>query len=245
MKQKKSTTKTKSSNKSNFIYKNFTTALKDLKKIKTYFWFSLILFLAVTFLSFLFPVFFEKEIMNLIKELVLKTQGMNVFELIQFIMANNMQSSFLAILLGIFLGIFPLTALVINAYVLGFVASKTVALEGFLVLWRLLPHGIFEIPAILISIALGLRIGILLMYECISSKIKKINNLEIGVLIFLSILFLPIAFLIYIIYTFVNKPLRKKFIENLLYSIRIFIFIVIPLLVIAGIIEGVLIVFLG
>ncbi len=110
-------------------------------------------------------------------------------------------------ILGIFLGFVPLVVAVVNGYVLGFVASKTVAVEGWLILWRLLPHGIFEIPAVLISIALGLKLG--------------------------SFLF-----------TSKNKGWKEfwKWIKDV---VRVFIFVIIPLLVIAGIIEGLLIVCLG
>ncbi len=229
----------------NFIYKNFQIAFKDLKKIKSYFWFSFILFFVTGFFGFLFPVFFEEQILKIITELIKKTEGLGVFGLIRFIIANNTQSAFFGMILGIFLGIFPLGVLIVNGYVLGFVVSKTVALEGFLVMWRLLPHGIFEIPAILISVALGLRLGFLLMYDCMKSYNKDFGSFVIGLLMFLSILFFPIAFLIYMVFVFRNIELKKKVFKNFLDSFRIFILIVVPLLVIAGIIEGVLIWWIG
>jgi len=227
--------------KSNFIYENFLVSLKDLKKIKNYFWFSFFLFFLITFIGFLFPIFYAKEILALIKELIQQTEGLGPLELIRFIMANNIKSSFFAMFLGILLGIFPLAVIVINAYVLGFVANIVIEAQGFLILWRLLPHGIFEIPAILISAALGLRIGIGIMKDCIKDYNKKISNLNLILLMILSLLFFPIAFLIYMVFTFSKKYLRKKFYKNIFLSLRIFVFIVIPLLVIAGIIEGFLI----
>jgi len=227
------------------IYANFKTAIGDLRKIKSYFWFSFILFFAVTVFGFLFPVFFEEQILKIITELIKKTEGLGVFGLIRFIIANNTQSAFFGMILGIFLGIFPLGVLIVNGYILGFVASKTVALERFLIMWRLLPHGIFEIPAILISVALGLRLGFLLMYDCIKSYNKNLENFVIGLLMFLSVLFFPIAFLIYMVFVFRNIGLRKRVFKNFLDSLRIFILIVVPLLVIAGIIEGILIWLIG
>jgi stage II sporulation protein M len=62
----------------------------------------------------------------------------------------------------VFFAITPLVVLVVNGYVLGFVANKSVGSQGILVLWRLMPHGIFEIPAIIISIAVGIRLGMFL-----------------------------------------------------------------------------------
>jgi len=235
----------KPTTKQNFIYNNFLTSIKDLKKIKSYFWFSLFIFFFIAFIGLLLPTFFEEEILNLIKNLIAQTEGLGPLGLISFIITNNIQSAFFGIILGVFLGVFPLAIIIINGYVLGFVANKSIAIGGFSILWRLFPHGIFEIPAILISIALGLWIGISLMYNCIKHYKRNINNLNISLLILLSIIFLPLSFLIYITITLTNTKLRKIFLKNFSDSIRIFILIVIPLLVIAGIIEGFLIWFLS
>lgn len=225
----------------NFIYENFKIGLRDLSKIKVYFWFSFLLFFFIALIGFLFPSFFEEKILEIIRELIGQTEGLGVFGLIRFIMANNMKSAFLGIFLGIFLGVAPLGIIIVNAYILGFVANKSIAVGGFLILWRLLPHGIFEIPAILISLALGLKLGFSLMNNCIKHYNKKISSLNSAFLMFLSILFLPVSFIIYMTLTLTNLKLKEMFFRNITDSFRIFILIVVPLLVIAGIIEGVLI----
>jgi len=194
-------------NTNEFMYGNFKTSLKYIKGIKNYIWFASILFFSIALFGFMLPVFFQGQIVDLIKELILKTEGLDTLNLIRFIFINNLKSSFFAMLLGIFFGFIPLVITVVNGYVLGFVMNKTVLSQGYLVLWRLLPHGIFEIPAVLISVALGLKLG---------------------------------SFL------FVSKNRNwREFWNWLKDCIRVFVFIVIPLLVIAGIIEGILIVFLG
>jgi len=190
-----------------FVYSNFRLSLDYIKEIKNYIWFSLILFFGVGILGYIFPVFFEKQILEMVTELIKQTENLGGLELIRFIFINNLKSGFFAMIFGIFLGIVPFVVAVMNGYVLGFVANKIVAIEGIFVLWRLLPHGIFEIPAIMISIGLGLRLGLFL---------------------------------------FVSKNKTwKEFKKWLVDSLRVFVFIVIPLLVIACIIEGILIVFLG
>jgi uncharacterized membrane protein SpoIIM required for sporulation len=156
-------------------------------------------------------------------------------------MANNMTSAFLGMILGILLAIFPIMFIITNGYLLGYVASKSVEAESIFILWRLLPHGIFEVPAILISLALGIRLGFLLMYNCITHHKKSTKNPTIFLLMLFSIIFLPISLLIYIYLTITNNKLRKKFYLLTIQSFRIFFLIVIPLLVIAGIIEGILI----
>tara|TARA_Y100000310_G_scaffold329934_1_gene400645 strand:+ start:832 stop:1407 length:576 start_codon:yes stop_codon:yes gene_type:complete len=178
--------------KHNYIYHNFKLAIRDLKKIKNYFIFSLLIFFLFSIIGLIFPNFFTEEILALIKSLIEKTQGMSTLQLISFITANNIQVAFFSVILGIFFGILPTLALIVNGYVLGFVAYQSILEGGITVLWRLLPHGIFEIPAILISTSLGIRLG------------TDFKNLK----------------------------------KNAISSIRIFLLIVVPLLVIAGLIEG-------
>ena len=228
-----------------FIYKNFLIGLKDLKKIKTYFWFCFFVFFLIFIVGAMLPVFFEEKILELIKELIKQTEGLSVFELIRFIIFNNTKTAFSGAVLGIFLGIFPLAILVINGYILGFVANKVVISEGIFILWRLLPHGIFEIPAVLISLALGLKLGIDIMKNSIFYYNKKVNPLILSLIMIISMFFFPIAFFIYSVLTFKEKKLRKIFYNNLILSLRIFILIIIPLLVVAGTIEGILIFLLG
>jgi len=227
--------------KDNFIYKNFKLALTYLKKSKNYIWVSFILFMLISIFGYFFPIFFKKEIMQLIENLINQTAGLNNFELILFIINNNMMSSFYGLILGIFLGIIPLGIILINGYVLGFVANKAVNSGGILILWKLFPHGIFEIPAVMISIGLGLKIGILLIKNCILFYNPKIKKSFLYFLILISIILFIISFPIIILVTLFNKQLRNKLSMNLIESIKVFFLIILPLLIIAGIIEGSLI----
>lgn len=190
--------------KKRLIYENFKLSLAYLKNLKNFFWFSLVLFLIISVFGYVFPVFFEEQVLKIIEELLRETEGMGGFELTRFIIFNNIKSAFFAMIFGIALGIVPIAVAVVNAYVLGFVSAKSVEFGGFLVLLRLVPHGIFEIPAIIISIALGLKLGMFLF-----------------------------------IYKGKNK--KTEFWKWFKDSLRVFVFIIIPLLVIAGIIEGLLI----
>jgi len=261
-----------------FIYSNFKASLKYLKETKNYIWFSLLLFFSIAVVGFLFPIFFPEEILRLIKELIDQTQGLDLFGMIRFIFINNLKSSFFAIFCGILFGIIPFAILIVNGYVLGFVANKTTVLAGYSVLWRLLPHGIFELPAVLISIGIGIAFGIRFL-----SKIHKLyfkNLLPLYLFFILCILFLPltlmmilILFLFFLYYSYVlyyidkkkyiflvlsilifpimifnivfNNKLRTILNEDFSDNFKVFVFIVIPLLIIASIIEGALIIFLG
>lgn len=87
-------------------------------------------------------------------------KGLNTVELAIFIFANNSWKSLLAILLGPFLAIFPVLFATSNGLVLGLVGFSVVGSRGLtFFLAGILPHGIIEIPAVLLSSAIGIRIG--------------------------------------------------------------------------------------
>lgn len=195
----------KRATKRDFFSRNYFLSCEYLKESRNFIYLAVLAFFGFAVIGFLYPNFFRQEIIDFLKELVQKTQNLSQFELIKFIFLNNIQSSFIGLAFGIFLGIIPLILLVVNGYVLGFVSSISVNTAGAGVLLKLLPHGIFELPAVLISLGLGMKFG-----------------------------------------TFIfQKNKIKSFKEYFINSFRIFLFIVIPLLVIAAIIEGSLISIFG
>jgi len=178
-----------------------------LKESKNFIYIIVAIFFVFVLIGFFIPApdFLTEQILKFIEELIGKTQGMSQWDLIKFIFLNNLQSSFYGVVFGVLLGIFPIVAAIANGYLLGFVSSITVENSGFLVLWRLLPHGIFELPAVFISLGLGLKFGTFVFQE------KKLDSFK----------------------------------EYFLNSLKVFFLIVIPLLIIAGIIEGSLIFIIG
>lgn len=189
------------------IKKEYKESWNYLKQSKNFIYAAIGIFLFFVLFGFFVPApdFLSEKIMKFIQELLEKTSGLSPLELIYFIFLNNIQSSFFGMIFGILFGVFPLIAIIFNGYVLGFVSSMSIQKEGFFVLWRLLPHGIFELPALFISLGLGLKLG--------------------------SFVF--------------NKNIKKSFKEYLINSIKVFLLIIIPLLIIAAFIEGGLISFLG
>ncbi|CAH0120696.1 hypothetical protein PAE9249_03217 [Paenibacillus sp. CECT 9249] len=83
-----------------------------------------------------------------------------------FIFLNNSIKAVLVIYLGAVLGIAPVLFLVVNGLLVGFVVQISAAQYSSvweLIVKGLLPHGILEIPAIIIACAYGMRFGILLI----------------------------------------------------------------------------------
>jgi len=208
--------KKKTKQKEVFSFKSeYLRCYSFLKDARNYLYFVILIFFIFVVIGFFYQdlvnLFFKnvlgqnlnEQILSYLKNLLIETEGMSNKELIGFIFLNNLQSSFLGVVFGIIFGIFPLITAIINGYVLGFVAILSVKEQGFTILWRILPHGIFELPAIFISMALGIKLGT---------------------------------------YLFTAKESFKNLLIN---SLRVFLLVIFPLLLIAAIIEGTLIVLGG
>lgn len=89
----------------------------------------------------------------------------------------------MVIFLGAFFGIFPVFFLAINGMVIGYLlklsidGQMTISLFD-LVVKTLLPHGILEIPALIIVAAYGLRLGKLL-FSTMWALLTNHNRLEL------------------------------------------------------------------
>lgn len=173
---------------------------KHIKENRKYIYFSTIIFVLFSFIGFFFPILRE-EILKIIAELSLMFEGLNLIQTTGLIFFNNARASLLAIVLGIFIGFFPLVILISNGYVIGFVMRIVSEEKSIFEFWRLLPHGIFELPAVIISIGLGLKLGLIVL----------------------------------------NGANKKTFFNTLNKSLKTFVVIIVPLLIIAAIIEGLLI----
>jgi stage II sporulation protein M len=88
-----------------------------------------------------------------------------------------------------------------NGIILGYVMKGVWIDSGISNFWRIFPHGIFELPAVFISLALGLKLGM---------------------------------------FVFSKNP-GREFLSRLKNSFIIFVVVVLPLLLVAAIIEGILI----
>jgi stage II sporulation protein M len=80
--------------------------------------------------------------------------------LLLVIFLNNAIKALAAVVLGIFVGIPPLLFIAINGFIVGLVVSALHPSMGYgIVIASLLPHGIIEIPLLILASALGLRVG--------------------------------------------------------------------------------------
>ncbi len=281
----------------NFIYDNFILGLRYMGKIKIFFLIAVILILFTFFIGYfgiagIFSQDLGKSIDNYITksvaEIISQTENLSSIDLTIFIIDNNIKTALFGIVSGIYLAVSPIIVVMFNGYVLGFVAKTAVNspinTEGMFVLWRLFPHGIFELPAILISIGLGIKLGFYPFY--LREKGKGFLSLMVSFVLFvilfgimltiillfvnpdllssqnlvseseifnnplISILFYSLTALSFVISFIIGLKIlsakdRIRVIDLIKNSVRVFIFIIVPLLVIAGFIEGLLIFLVG
>lgn len=185
------------------LKKEYEKAWNYLGDSKKFIWIALGIFTLFILIGYFvsLPNFLNSKILDFIQNILSKTEGMSCLQLIKFIFFNNIQSSFVSMIFGILLGIPTILIIISNGFILGFVFNMSVQSKGILSLWRIFPHGVFELPAMIISFSLGLRLG----------------------------------------FSIFNKKDFEKFKDNLYSSLKVFILFVIPLLIIAAIIEGTLI----
>jgi stage II sporulation protein M len=181
---------------------NFQESWNFIKENKFYVYVAASIFLLFALIGYFIspPEIIESQILKMLAQLTSEFDGLNLMQTIFKIFFNNTWASFIALITGMLLCIFPLFTVIFNGYIVGYVANRAVAQEGILVLWRLFPHGIFELPAVIISIGLGFSLGVGIFMPNFKSRLKQ--------------------------------------------SFKAFFLIILPLLLIAAVIEGLLVFFI-
>lgn len=147
-------------------------------------WLSCIIFTVAIFIGFTndaLAAFLDMQIQG-VAELATIAENANnktlAFMLIIFI--NNAVKCVMVIFLGIFFGLYPLFFITINGLIIGYLLKLSAS--GMLqynlfdtIVKGLLPHGILEIPALIIATAYGLRMG-RLVWKSIVLAIKGGNE---------------------------------------------------------------------
>jgi stage II sporulation protein M len=101
------------------------------------------------------------DLQQLLQQFAKMFQGLAKLRLAAAIFLNNSLKTLLVILLGPLLGLASVVFLIVNGAILGAVIPLAVESKG---LWRsimtIVPHGIFELPAIFLGTSIGLKLGL-------------------------------------------------------------------------------------
>lgn len=159
----------------------FSKLFLHFKKMKGFFIFAGVLFLAGGFLGYYSEAFHEflDQQLNAIRDIARElNEGDNVqLSMFLFIFINNAVKCVIIIFLGLLLGVVPFIFVVINGMVLGYLVFTIQTTLGTgevisMIVKGILPHGIIEIPVFLIAAAYGMKIGM----TSIGEVIRAIQN---------------------------------------------------------------------
>ena len=96
-----------------------------------------------------------------------RASGLDVF---LGILSNNVVACIIFLASGLVLGIPPLLFMALNGFYVGYVAFNAAHQKGIgFVLASLLPHGVIEIPAIVLCSAMGVGLGYTLLQRLFKS----------------------------------------------------------------------------
>jgi stage II sporulation protein M len=159
-------------------------------------------------LAIIFYPEMASHLQELLQQFAKMFLGLTKLRLAAAIFLNNSLKTLLVILLGPLLGLAPVVFLIVNGAILGAVLPVVVESKG---LWHsimtIVPHGIFELPAIFLGTSIGLRLG-LHPFRRLAGKADTtlLSELAHGLRLFFSII-LPLLLLAAAIEVFVTPLL--------------------------------------
>jgi len=215
--------------------KQLEEATDYIKESSKYIYSSILLFLVFALLGFVFRENLS-FLRKLLEDIISQTLGLDSFELIFFIMQNNILTALYSILLGAALSIFPIVSAASNGAIIGYVLGISYDTVGIGIWWRLIPHGVFELPAIFISFGLGIKLGFSFILPYFRHYWKRDR-----LMVVIGALFLPLILLTFLFNKKLGATQFKNLKRNFYKSINTFLMVIIPLLIIAAAIEGLLI----
>ncbi|MDD2666097.1 MAG: stage II sporulation protein M [Methanocellales archaeon] len=139
-----------------------------------------------------------------ISEMFAILESLHPLIIMVIIFLNNSIKCLIVLLLGIGFGLVPLVFLTYNGFLIGVVVLMTERIEGTLyVLAAIVPHGIIELPMVLLSAAIGIRLGHDLWSALMGKKADIKKDFKKGMLFYMHWI-LPLLFLAAAVETFLT-----------------------------------------
>jgi stage II sporulation protein M len=180
---------------------------KYVKTLEGYFYVMLLLFAASLTAGYVYTQYYPEEAAASLEHMKgifewIKTLNPLVITLIIF--ANNVLKSLIALLLGLGFGIIPLLFVISNGFIIGILVALAGSTRGLLfVAAALLPHGVIEVPMILLSAAIGLRLGHAVFSTLRKEKVDIIYEFKRGVVFYLRWI-MPLLLLSAVVESFIT-----------------------------------------
>lgn len=186
---------------------NTKEAITYLSYLKGYILFVSLIFILSTLMGYWYSsldLAFATQTSVDIGEMFDIIQGLHPLIIMIIIFFNNSIKCLIVLLLGIGFGLVPLVFLTYNGFLIGIVVLITERIEGSLyVLAAIVPHGIIELPMILISAAIGIRLGHDLWNTLLGQKADIKKDFKKGTLFYIHWI-LPLLFIAAAVETFLT-----------------------------------------
>lgn len=168
-----------------------------------------VFFIASIFLGYILahdhPIETKKIIFESLKNMLEPAKDLTSFRLLSFIFFKNLFVTLTGLALGIFFGVIPILTVFINGLTLGVVGYIFLKKYNFLILTAgILPHGIIEIPAFILSTASGLWLWRSL-YRYIRYDENKIKEEFVSMIKFFILIIIPMLFIAAVIEAFITS----------------------------------------
>ena len=184
------------------IKRIYNSNIKFIKNHNSFYFFTALLFFIFFYIGYFFPGFMQSY-----QQSLMSTRANGFLNTFIYIFGNNSLIAFIAIFTGFLFGVVPFLLTIFNAYMIGAIFSKVaLKLTLYEMIIRSLPHSLFELPMIIISLGTGL-VYYRVMFD-IKSKTKLKKKLKEIFRQYLDLFFITILPLLII----------AAFVESLLIS---------------------------
>jgi len=188
--------------------RNKEEALQYIRSIRRETAFMFLLFVISAVIGYITAIMYPDRVVRSLEELeglVELLKNLSLLQIMLLIFLNNALKSLIILVFGIGLGIVPFFFIAYNGYFLGIFSHKILMEQGPLYLVAgLLPHGIIEIPMVVVSAGIGLRLGLKgfasLRGESVNLKEEMITGIK-----FFFFWIMPLLFIAAAVETFITS----------------------------------------
>ncbi len=189
---------------------NKEQALQYIKDIRREIGLVSILFVLSMVIGYVVAIMYPDMVMQSLEELegvVELLKHLSLIQIMFLIFLNNALKSLLILVLGIGFGIVPLLFIAYNGYFLGIFSHKILMEQSLLYLMGgLLPHGIIEIPMVVISAAIGVRLGLKGLASLKGEQVYLKEEMITGIKFFFYWI-MPLLFIAAVVETFLTSAI--------------------------------------
>jgi len=153
---------------------------------------AVIIFLASVSIGMIHPSWADDALSSL-RSLARHLSGKSLYTLVLTIFLKNALSSTISVVTGPLLGIIPISAAIVNGLLLGSTASYLKQINKAYAIIYLLPHGVFEFPAMFMAWGLGLWQGAGVFHQNLRPSFRERRNKAFTVLFIVILPLLLIA----------------------------------------------------